>query len=71
MELDTPLAVKWSTHLTLRDRRVNLEMHILVVLPSTLNGRLDLVSLFQFFLIDWALDVGRTATFLLAPLSGR
>jgi hypothetical protein len=49
-----PLAVKWSSHLTLRDRPVDLGMHILVMFPPTLNGRLGLISLPQFSLVDWA-----------------
>ena len=45
MKLGTPLAVKWSSYLTLRDRRVGLGMHILAALPPTLTEKLGLVSL--------------------------
>jgi len=54
MEFGIPLAVKWSIHLTLRDKRVGLEIHTLVALPPILNGRLGLVSLPQFSLVDEA-----------------
>jgi hypothetical protein len=54
MELDTPLAVKWLNHLILRDRRVGLGMHTLVALCPNLNGRLGLVGLPHFSLVDWA-----------------
>jgi hypothetical protein len=54
MELGTPLAVKWSSHLTLRDRRVGLWMHTLAAFLPTLNGRLGLVILPQFFWVHWA-----------------
>ena len=53
-ELDTPLAVKWSNHLTLRDRQVGLGMHNLAALPPTLNERLELVILPWFSSTDWA-----------------
>ena len=54
MEFGTPLAIKWSSHLTLRDRRVGLGMHTLVTLPPTVNEMLGLVNLPQFSLVDWA-----------------
>ena len=52
MELGTPLAVKWTNHLTLRDRRVGLRIHTLVALLPTLNERLRLVCSPQFSLVD-------------------
>ena len=69
MALGIPLAVKWSSHLTLRDRWVGLGMHTLAVLPPILNGRLGLVSYLNF---PWLirLDVGRAAISFFAPLSG-
>ena len=67
MELGTPLTVKWSSHLTLRDRWVGLEIHILAALLPTLNGRLGLVSLPQFSSVDW-FDVGQAATSFLCSI---
>jgi hypothetical protein len=54
MEFGTPLAVKWSSPLTLRDRRVGLDMRTLATLPPILNGRLGLVNLPQYSSVDWA-----------------
>ena len=53
-EIGYPLAVKWSSCLTLRDRRMGLGMHTLTAFPPTLNGRLGLVSLAHFSSVDWA-----------------